>query len=439
MSKTNFKNKKIGIWGFGIVGRSAFNYFKKHTKNIQIIDQKACDHPAYIPQTTKNLQQFLEHNDYIVVSPGIPLHNYQLYKNKFIPELDIYQQEFKGQTIAITGTLGKTSITNLLATYLPNAIAGGNIGNGMLNIISEKKHPSPVILELSSFQLHYAKNFKPQISIWTNFYPNHLDHHNNEQEYFLAKCNILKYQNTQQITLLPCNLFDRIQTNIKIKAKTYLFCSPDCSIKHTFKTFKIVGNNITVQQDKTSQIIFHNIDNLPQLTFTQNWLIIIAAIYLLNINPQQLLQQPLKFQSQEHRLENLGTVNTTTFYNDSKSTVWQATKQALESIGSSQPCILFLGGLSKGSDRTPLIQYLQDKPVKVIAFGKEAAEIQALCLKYQVNCSNHLTLEDAFESIYLTNLPQNVLFSPAGSSFDLFKNYAQRGEVFKKLVRNIKS
>ena len=134
MKKINFKNKKVGIWGMGIVGKSALNYVQQFTDQIQIMDQSS--DAAYIAQTPENITSFLEHNDFIIPSPGIMLHNYQHYAHKFVQELDIFAQENKNYTVAITGTVGKTTVTSLLQQCIPDAIAAGNIGHAMLNLVT---------------------------------------------------------------------------------------------------------------------------------------------------------------------------------------------------------------------------------------------------------------------------------------------------------------
>ena len=345
-----------------------------------------------------------------------------------ITELDIFAQNYRQTTVGITGTLGKTSITTLLQQHIPNSIAAGNIGYPMLNILALQQPPSTTILELSSFQLNYIRNFAPDIAIWTNFYPNHLDHHTSEDEYFLAKCNIMRHQTSSQIALIACNLIERIKKCISINSQIFLFCTQQCS-KHTYPTFTNSNNQIKCKNN----VIFDNTNRLPNTTFEENWLIIIATLYI--------LKAPLIITNnhntlQEHRLEKIGTYKNSTFYNDSKSTVWQATKQAIASLNQ-ESCALFLGGLSKGTDRTPLIQYLQNKPITVFAFGKEAETLQTMCQKYNISCSAYTTLDEAFIACMKQPLPKNILLSPSGASFDLFKNYIERGNHFKSLYNQL--
>lgn len=433
MNNHNFKNKKIGIWGFGIVGKSVYDFIRPFSGSIQILDKQCQTNPHWIAQTEASITQFLEYNDIIITSPGIPLLNYQAYHHKFITELDIFAQQYTGTTIAITGTLGKTSITHAIQHCSAESIAAGNIGYPMLTAACQKPAPSKIVLELSSFQLQYAKIFAPDIALWTNFYPNHLDHHANENEYFISKCNIFKHQKEHHFAIIPCNLRQRIQDTINIKSQLFLTCNQQCAT-HTYPTFYIQNNNIVLSQNNKEQtIIFDQVKSLPIYTYAENWIQIIAALFLQNIDLANLLERLDSIPAQEDRLEKITTYNGTTFYNDSKSTVWQATQQAITAL-QDESCALFLGGISKGTDRSPLIAYLKGKPVTVFAFGKEAKLLKNICDQYNVECFSSQNLEEALQICMSKPLPKNVLFSPSGASFDLFKNYHHRGTIFKELV-----
>lgn len=437
MNNHDFQNKKIGIWGFGVVGKSVYDFIQTFSRSIQILDKQAQNNAHWIAQTDESLIEFLEYNDIIITSPGIPLHNYQTYQHKFITELDIFAQQYHGKTIAITGTLGKTSITNAIQHCSAKSIAAGNIGYPMLHAALQDPLPEKIILELSSFQLQHHKSFAPDIALWTNFYPNHLDHHTNEEEYFNSKCNMFKHQKENQFAIIPCNLVQRIQNTITIQSRIFLTCTQLCN-DHSFPTFYVQNNTIKLTKKTHKELItiFDNINALPIYTYAENWIQIIAALYLQDIDLKNIVKMLDTIPAQEDRLEKIATYQGTTFYNDSKSTVWQATQQAINSLAH-QSCALFLGGISKGTDRSPLIASLKNKPITVFAFGKEATLLQKLCDQYQIPCFAYPTLETALESCMSKPLAQNILFSPAGASFDLFKNYHHRGTIFKQLVHNI--
>jgi UDP-N-acetylmuramoylalanine--D-glutamate ligase len=432
-----FKNKKIGIWGYGIVGQSAHRYFSLHTKQIQILSKTTIDikDVPYTMQTPQSITQFFEHNDYVLISPGIPIHSYYpLYQDKIITELDIFHNYKPEYTIAITGTLGKTSLTHLLTTLLqtkePDTIAAGNIGFAMLDAIL-KPHKN-IVLELSSFQLQYSKSFYPDFAIISNFYANHLDHHKSIDEYLQAKLKIIAHQ-TKQKALLPYNLMHNIQKYIPLQKQWSFFTTkkPTSTTAHT--VYFLENNTIYKQQHNTISLIC-NIQPYQHITFAENLLILIATLDIHNM-PLETMQILLETKKQDHRLQYINTIHSSQFFNDSKSTVWQATLQAVQSMDN-KPIKLFLGGVSKGTDRSELFKLLHNKTVQVYSFGKESHIITQLCKQHKIECYQADNLDTAFHAcIQNIQQPSNILFSPAGASFDLFNNYKERGDYFVKLVK----
>lgn len=456
MNMNNFTDKKIGIWGFGVVGKSALTYFDQlPIAKIDILDNKeitlpnASHHVTAHVQSNRSIQQFLHDNDLILVSPGIPLHDYQDFRDKFISELDLYQAHATWSTIAITGSLGKTSITHLLTLILQkmdiHACAAGNIGYGMLNLISNPQSACyTVVLELSSFQLQQSQNFAPDLAIITNLYENHLDHHTNMQEYFLAKAQIFLHQKENQQALLPLQLLHEIASIHPIQSDWNFFSTKKIDLQESIsyhgatiyylddrKIYKIIENQI--------HAIF-DLAHLPAITFDENWLIIIAALDMRHLPLQHLAKIAQELEIPDHRLQKIGSWNGSHLYNDSKSTVWQATLQAVESIGkqSNLPIKLFVGGLSKGADRTQLFKNLQHKNIEIFAFGHEAQSIKNICEKFLIPCQAHPNLDTSWQAC-LTSIttPSNILFSPGGSSFDLFTDYKARGQKFVQLFKSV--
>lgn len=432
----NLKNKKIGIWGFGVVGTSVFNYVKNFTDYVQIIDKKNHDKIPVIIQTPDTLQNFLEENDYIIPSPGIPLHDYQKYHHKFLSELDLFTAHYHGTIIAITGTAGKTTVTDFIAQLIPDSIAAGNIGLAMLDILKLVQPPKRTVLELSSYQLQHAQNFTPDIAIWTNFFPNHLDHHKDITEYFTAKCNILKNQNKDQAAIVPHELIDNILNTIDYQGKIYSFSFEKPIQPKSTGSFYIEKNNILFRQNNQTSIIFENIQTLPQTTFLANWIVIIATLYLTKQTiPQEKFAQ---LKPQPHRVEYVTQYKDVDIYNDSKSTIWESTQEALKKFPHKKIAVI-IGGMSKGADREPLIKYIaQQKNSIPFIFGKEKELLISFCKLYQVPYFASDTLEELL-SIFKNNHQDFdlLLFSPAGSSFDQFKNYQDRGNIFKELVQKL--
>lgn len=451
----NFNNKKIGIWGFGVVGTSILTFFDHFdVTSIEILNNK----PFELPQTrnvsyatlqdSSSIKVFFENNDVILISPGIPLHNYKDFAHKFISELDLFHHHNNIPTIAITGSLGKTSITHLLSNILQkigiHTFAAGNIGYPMLSTISPtNNHNQPqiekIVLELSSFQLQQSRNFAPDLAIITNVYDNHLDHHTSSQEYFDAKCNIFSQQKQDQLALIPYEF--AAQLTLKYPTNNFVFFSPsklsesNLENMQTHQILYYLDENIIYKIDRNVTSIVFNISQLPPITFATNWLIIITALDLQKISLESLAHIINQLDIPDHRLQKIASINGSDFYNDSKSTVWQATLQAVNSMTNDKSIKLFLGGLSKGADRKPLLQALTDKNIEIYAFGKEAEILGDICKQLNITHYTHTTLQDSFHAC-MNNIkePSNILFSPAGSSYDLFDNYIQRGQTFTQLI-----
>ncbi|MEX0849794.1 MAG: UDP-N-acetylmuramoyl-L-alanine--D-glutamate ligase [Candidatus Dependentiae bacterium] len=408
------QNKNIGIWGFGSVGKSALSFLSDLGNTCQIMDNRTLNdnetelinsyNASFLSQNS--IEAFFNNNDYILASPGIDITQYKT-KATFICELDIFCQFWHKPIIAITGTVGKTTITTILGDLLNkkmDALVGGNIGTPMLDLIHKQKKADLIVLELSSWQLEHVQQFKPDIALITNIYPNHLDRHITIQHYIQAKLNICINQTEQQVTILPSVL------------------------KSTIKQYGTQSKKIWIS-DKTDNKI--DTIKLPTCTFAQNWFFIIEVLKQLNL-PISLIDN-YKIQI-EHRLEYINTWNEISFYNDSKSTTPASTLAALQQFDPTKT-ILFLGGLSKGIDRSFFIKQLPRKLCYVICFGQESEHLKQLCNLNNIPSTAYDNLNFAFKHSISIAKPGNIiLFSPAGSSFDLYENYQKRGNHFKQLV-----
>jgi UDP-N-acetylmuramoylalanine--D-glutamate ligase len=420
--KELFNGKKVGILGLGSVGKSVLSFISQFDCQLSVIDQKPLDGyqtallNGHHAQTVdyQFLPEFLEMNDIIIASPGVDIKQFELFQKKFISEIDLFAQLLKKPTIAVTGSVGKTSVVHIL-THLLNklgkkALACGNIGLPLLDAVSQQDKYDILVLELSSFQLQYNHLFAADLALITNFYPNHLDHHEDITEYLEAKGQLLIHQNFNQQAIIPFNFMDEFWSFVKKQNINWI--APD------------------VNKDITQE--------LSDITCHENWQLIIAALEHLQLPTDNLEELCADLQLPEHRVEFIATKNGLTFYNDSKATLPKATLSAVEKLRNKQPLILFLGGLSKGIDRSILIHQLKNKITEIICFGAEAKQLHNWCIAAKIESSNHPTLEAAFEHCKKTApTGSTILFSPAGASFDLFKNYEERGAKFKELVKSL--
>jgi len=457
------QNKKIGIWGLGKVGKAAVTYLSQNN-DIELLDSRILSLEEEVWLKAKkipffretHINRFLECNDLIIPSPGIDLKAYAHYRDKWLTELDIIRQTYTAPIIGITGTAGKTTITCLLSGLLQlqhTVWTGGNIGTAMLHLLQEKKQPDFALLEISSFQLEYCKTFAPDFAIWTNFSPNHLDRHGNMEAYFNAKQKIVAFQEKSNLALLPYTIIDKLSLD-SINAQLAFF-SVD---KPTVAMLKKVRTKDTLFYLQDKHIILYkagierkigSIAAFESITFAENLLILFSAFYILNkkyalSEPnkqrfQQAFTTPFAKQLTEHRLEKVATIAGVTFYNDSKATTPASTLAAVNKF-SDKPILLLLGGISKGINRTSLIKDIKGKVKSLYSFGKEAEIIKHICIEENIPCVSFTNLKAAtIVSFQNATAGDLILLSPAGSSFDLFKNYEARGTYFKQIVHSLTS
>ena len=396
----------------------------------------AAHHVAHYTQD--NLETFFKHHDYILASPGIDTAAYRD-KAQFIEEVDLFCSSWHKQIIAITGTVGKTTITSALSDIVSKQMplcTGGNIGIPMLDLLAEQQTAAYALLELSSWQLEHCTEFTPDIAIWTNLYENHLDRHKTMEQYFQAKARILTQQTKTQKALLPLTLRDQI---LALQPQAELWWITSEPTAHLDQK-KISGQEHLVYVEHGQIMHLYNgstkplfaLKQLPKTTFVDNWLYIIATLHLLAIPLDKNAPSATQL---EHRLELVTNHNEIMFYNDSKATTPASTLAAVKQFPG-KPILLFLGGLSKGIDRSTLIAQLPGNITHIICFGAEAKQLKRLCDQYGKRATRYDDLETAFESAMRMAQPQDlVLFCPAGSSFDLYTNYQERGNHFKQLVR----
>ena len=447
--------KTYGVWGLGVSGTSIVRYLLAHGAHVIALEKNSVPNAPFFAQNNIRIfrdpderQQFFDACDVIVPSPGIDLRPYPQILPKIIAEIDLFQAAWHKPIVGITGTLGKTSITHLLSTLLTTAgkrvATGGNIGIGMLDLVPVQDEHDYAVLELSSFQLDHAKKIAPHLAILTNIFENHLDRHGSLEAYIAAKTNIFASQNRADIALAPLSLAEHIRADKQFAHRPFAWFSMDMPTteekKHILEhdTCFIATNSGFERVEGDKKTLFFPKAAIPAVSFVQNWLVLAAACDLLapelGIDAQALITRAAPVLAIPHnRLEFVATIDGVDYFNDSKSTIMQATIAAVHERAP-QPVILLLGGLSKGVDRLPYLTELA--PVlHVICFGGEADQLAAACARAEIPAIACAQLEPALETARKLAQPgECVLFSPGGASFDLFRNYEERGAHFVHLV-----
>lgn len=399
------KNSSVLVLGFGKEGRDNLRFLRDRfpEKTIGIADKKE----VKIEDSKVNLHtgnDYLEAvNDYdvIIKSPGIPMTKLEDFKDKEITsQSDIFLHLAKGKIIGVTGTKGKSttclSIYNILKKSGFKAYLLGNIGEPVLKYIDKE---GIFIYELSSFQLQTV-SASPDVAVLLNIFKDHLDQHKDFSRYVESKKNIFKFQNSKDVLIY--NQDDEIIMEMikDSKAKKVPFDPSDRISDSAVYLNPIlkVGNLFDIKKSKAKKII-NNLNKLP------------------------------------HRLEFIGSYKRIDFFDDSASTIPEATIQAIKNVDNLET--LIVGGVDKGGDYKPLAEEIKKSNIKtVILFPDTGKKINKSLKEEGIFVKLVESMEKAVEIAYKeTSKGKACVLSPASSSFNMFDNYKDRGEKFKKYVK----
>jgi UDP-N-acetylmuramoylalanine--D-glutamate ligase len=447
-------NKNIAIVGFGKEGFSAAKHLIS-SNDISVFDDKneneiQSDYQGL--SKNKNIKFFLGKKmpsvvgkfDLVVRSPGVQPHNslvLSLLQNKAIltSPTNIFFEECPSQIIGITGTKGKGTTSTLIYEILkPNfkeVFLAGNIGMPMLDILPKLSKESKVVLELSSFQLIDLKK-SPHVAVVLMVTSEHLDWHSNRQEYWQAKKNIVKFQTKNDYTVANKD-FPTTEEIAKSSKGKVLFFSTHKNVNGVYVKDNKIISGITKGETicSVADVVIpgkHNLQNVCA-AFT------VAKIF--GIENNKIKKVLINFKGLEHRLQLVRTLNNVKFYNDSFSTTPETTIAAIESF--TQPKVLIIGGSTKKSDFSNLIsKIISDTTIKkIILIGNEGEKINTLLRKESCNkmlLSEAKTMEAIVkEAWHFSTIGDVVILSPGCASFDMFKNYKDRGLQFIKSVNSL--
>jgi UDP-N-acetylmuramoylalanine--D-glutamate ligase len=326
--------------------------------------------------------------------------------------------------IAVTGTNGKTTTTELLAQVLnacgQRTIACGNIGKPLSEVAHQRKPFDVLTVEVSSFQLETIQTFHPSISLWLNFAPDHLDRYRSVADYRAAKLRIFENQTENDVAVI-----NAAEALPKIRPRKITFSAYTDQADFRLSNGTIVYQNEPVLRlADTKMRGSHNIENLMAT---------LAAGLARGLSFREMLPALCAYEPRPHRCEFVREVGGVGYINDSKATNLDAVEKALHA--QSKPVILIAGGKDKGFTFDPLRSLVKEKVRSTILIGEMAERIQR-CWSSAVKSEIANSLADAVERAHAIAKPgEVVLFSPGTSSFDMFKSYADRGEQFRALVQ----
>ncbi len=450
------KKTKIGILGMARSGIAAARKAIKLGADVFISEFKTADSFENFQQLSEEFNcEFGGHSDeilkseFIILSPGIPSDIPILLEAKslgieVISEIEYgYRIKAKdSEIIAVTGSNGKsttvTLIYNMLKEEGQNVILAGNIGDAFTSFPIEEAGIDFIVLELSSFQLENIKDFHANVAVLLNVSPDHLDRYKSFDDYGLTKFNIFKNQTENDIAVLNYqDKFIRKYDHLINSKKVYFSLNRSDKTKayYSRKGEYLVYDCLDAQGSKMA----YQLRNL-KLKGPHNLQNILSAILVLGelkLFSPSASQAITLFTGLEHRLEYVEEINGVKFYNDSKATNSDSVKSALKSF--SEPLHLIMGGSLKKEDYSVLKELIQENVKKIYLIG-ESKKILKETFEDIVDIEEFSEFKDAVLEAQKNSQPGDiVLLSPACASYDMFKNFEERGKYFKSIVEEIKN
>ena len=442
----SLKRKKVGVLGAGRSGvAAAVTAYRKGASVLVSESQPKEKLKAALSSLPKGItvevgghSDALLSMDMVIRSPGIPgdIPIIKKLKKKKIPIISELQFACQliapRRIIAITGTNGKTTTTTLMGLMCKNAgwntVVAGNIGTPLSALVDTIKHTTTVVLEVSSYQLEDIKTFHPQVCSVLNITEDHIEHHHSMARYAAAKARIFENQRRGDCCIMN---YDNLPTRAlarRVPGNVVYF-----SRKKTLSSGVWYNEGtITVRQGNTRASFVPDL-KIPGMHNVENALAATAMAVVAGI-PVAVIEKTLRtFRGVEHRIELVRTLDGVCYFNDSKGTNVDSTKVALESFKG--PLWLIAGGRDKGFPYTPLKKLVKEKVKAILLIGEAAQKIRR-------DLSGFAPMVDVKDMAHAVAYAQAharrgevVLLSPACASFDQFKNYEERGRVFKRLVR----
>lgn len=431
------KNSRIAIIGLGVSNLPLLDYLYELNCDVTIFSDNLID----IDLTKYNYKIYtdglanLVGYDIIFRSPGcLPTRSEiqkEIARGAYVTtEVEEVIKLTPSKVIGVTGSDGKTTTTTLIDLILKSSgyktFLGGNIGTPLFTKIKDMTEKDIVVLELSSFQL-MGMDVSPDISVITNISPNHLDKHKDMQEYIDSKCNIYRHKDG----VLVINKDNEITREITSSREIRYF-SRQIKTNAFYTDGEYIYHNDEIIIDTKSLHIrgVHNFENICAA---------LSATYSL-IDVSKVIDTIKSFSGVEHRLEFVSEINGIKWYNDSVSSSPTRTIAGLNSY--EEDIVLIAGGYDKNLDYTPLAKPILKHVTKLILFGSTKEKIYDAVIKEKTNEDIAIYKEDTLEDVVnraykVATSGEIVLFSPASASFDMFKNFADRGIQFKNMVQKL--
>lgn len=430
-------DKKVVVLGAGRSGIAAAHLAHAQGATVCLFDGNAKARPEslraeidFVAEADETTGQEVA-SDLLVISPGIDTYGsfvraFSQKTKELIGELELAWRYFKGTGIAITGTNGKTTTTELISHLINKsgnvARPCGNHGQPLSELVLEGFSDYAVI-EVSSFQLETIKTFNPQLAIWLNFAPDHMDRYKSLEDYRNAKARIFEYLSNEQFKIT------RLEEGFQFSEHHLTFSSDSTQSDFTLHSGVIkLNSGQEVDLSSTKLRGSHNAENAMAA---------IACIDCLKLEIPSYEAALADFTPPEHRCELVAKIGGIEFINDSKSTNIHSLETALNAFN--QKLVLIIGGKEKGLDYTPLLPQLEGQVTSIVTIGEIGKELSSLFSKKLPTFFEETLPEAVQKAASLAEAGDLVLFSPGTSSFDQFKSYQERGEQFKNAVNQLQT
>ena len=445
------RKMRVLVVGLARTGVATSLFCAKHHATVTATDARPESELGDIPAKMREAGVMLElgghqektylAQDLIIPSPGVPADDPLLLKarSKKItvwPEIELAYRFLEGEMIGITGSNGKTTTTTLVHHILKSAgrdaLLAGNVGTPLISCAEAMNAKTWSVVELSSFQLEMTDKFRPDIAVFLNVTPDHLDRHKTMEAYTAAKARIFAKQTELDAAVL--NADDAATVRLAPKKPQVFWFSRK---KAVAQGACVRGEDIVVVHHGKEEFVMkladiplaggHNVENV---------LAAVTAARLAEVPAAPIGAAVKSFAGVEHRLEFVAEIRGVRYYNDSKATNVDATLKALDAFPGG--ILIILGGKDKGSDYTVLQKPLREKAKLALLIGAAAEKIESQ-IRGSVAMERAETLENAVKiASQAAQAGDIVLLAPACASFDQFENYEERGRVFKGLVEELK-
>lgn len=449
----NLKNKHVLVVGAGVSGQAVSRFLLGKQAKVSLTDSRTQEQmgPLADELAAQGISLYLGENpvidlgnyDLLVVSPGVPLTVPPVVqaRQKGIPvigELELSYHFTRSPIIAITGTNGKTTTTSLIGQMFRDAgyhtLIAGNIGLPLISEVEKYTAEDVVVAEVSSFQLETTAQFRPKVAVILNITPDHLDRHGSMAAYIEAKARIFAQQREGDWVVL--NYDDPITRDLAGAAqdRVIFFSRQHILEKGSF----IQGDKIMVNDGEGSRAIANTASlKIPGTHNLENALAAVAVGQAMGLAPADIAYTLSSFTGVAHRLEYVTTINDVAYINDSKGTNPDAAIKALEAYD--VPIVLIAGGKNKGVSFKDFAQKIKEKVRVLITVGMHGYQIAEAA--QEQGFTNIFNAQDYAQAVKIAHEQAKpgevVLLSPACTSWDMFKNFEERGELFKRLVREL--